>query len=426
MVAPRSAAQDGWDRSRWLTLSGACVGIFSGSASVAYYTFGVFLPEIVASTHWTGQRVAAATGPALLAAAIIGPLVGWATDRYGARLVALVGAPSAAAGFLILGWAPQSAGEFSAALTLLFVLYFAGSPVPYARLVSAWFGERRGAALGVMFAFGSLGIACWPQYAAVLIARHGWRTAYVIVGSTAAALLFSAALFLIRDPPRAASFQQRPAEAGLSVRDALGTARFWKLAVVFLTITAVLGGLAVVFPMLLRTRHATPEVSASVMAAVALGMLLGRLVTGALLDRYFGPTLTILVTCVSLASFALIMATAGVGPLFLAAGFLGLSLGSEYSVAAYMVSRAFGLASFGSIYGLITAATSLGAAAGPAVLGSALVSGTGVATICLYSVAALAIPLVLLRSLKRKDFPFGEKPIQLLQEARLIHDGQHG
>lgn len=40
----------------WWVLLGASLCIFSGSASVAYYTFGVFLPEIIAATKWPGAR----------------------------------------------------------------------------------------------------------------------------------------------------------------------------------------------------------------------------------------------------------------------------------------------------------------------------------------------------------------------------------
>lgn len=78
----------------WLVLLGASLCIFAGNAAVPYYTFGVFLPEILADTGWSGPVVAAAVGPGLLAAAVMAPLAGMASDRFGVRSIILFGAPA--------------------------------------------------------------------------------------------------------------------------------------------------------------------------------------------------------------------------------------------------------------------------------------------------------------------------------------------
>lgn len=375
---------------------------------MVFYTFGIFLPEIITATHWSATGVAASMGPALLVAALSAPLGGWAIDRLGTRLFVLIGAPSAAAGFLILGFLPASSGQFAVAMAALFLLYFAGSPVPYARLVAGWFGTRRGGALGVMFAFGSLGMACWPQFAAYLISEQGWRRAYVIMGASASLMLLFSGLFLVKDPIARDANEDWVSSSleGLSVTEAAGTSRFWKLAATFFVITAVLAGTAVMFPVILRMRGAGPQTAASVMSAIALGMFAGRLGMGFLIDRFFSPTITIFATCISLLSFTIIASTANVIALFIAAALLGLSLGSEYSVAAYMTSRAFGMKAFGATYGLMITATSFGSAVGPAVLGTSIISGIGIRSIFIAASMVLAIPIIMLNMFKEKDFPF--------------------
>ena len=406
MQSTRVASGNAESSRAWLVLLGSGLGIFSGAASVAYYTFGIFLPEIISDTRWSGREVAAAIGPALVAVALVAPLAGSAIDKFGSRTIVLIGAPAAAIGFAIVGLVPTTSSGFAIAMTALFLLYFAGSPMPYARLVAAWFGKRQGMALGVMFAFGSFGIAFWPLYAARLINQYGWRRAYVVIGITVASIFLLTAVFLLKDPPKTVILEQSSSASSLSVREAIRKSRFWKLAAIFLVITAVIGGAAVVFPVILRMRHADSQTSATIMAVIGFGMFAGRLAMGPLLDRFYSPTLTICVTSVALLSFAITAWTSSVHALFVAAGFLGLSLGSEYAVAAYMTLRCFGLGSFGSIYGLILAATSLGGAAGPAILGAALVSGIEVSTICFSAMAVLVIPLVLLKSFHRKDFCF--------------------
>ncbi|WP_331158085.1 MFS transporter [Steroidobacter sp.] len=393
----------------WWVLLGASLCIFSGSASVAYYTFGVFLPEIIAATKWSGPALAATIGPGLLAASVVAPLAGMACDKFGVRAIVLIGAPAIGIGFAILGMAPTSAGGFAAATILMYLLFFAGSPVPYARMLSGWFDTRRGMALSIMFASGSIGIACWPQYAAFLIAHLGWRHAYVAMGGSAAAVVLFAALFMLKDPPGAGSTSDSGATAGrtgLLVREALRTVRFWKLCAVFMLLTAVLGGTAVIFPVILRMQGADPSAAASIMSVIGIAMFVGRLSLGLTLDRFFAPYVTLCISIISTLAFVIMILGGSTKTLFAAGAFLGFGLGAEYAVTAYIVSRAFGIRSFGSIYGLITTATSIGAAIGPAVLGAALVSSVGIRTLSFAALAVLLVPILLLLTVSRKDLPF--------------------
>lgn len=407
-LAGQGARHQRYERA-WLVVLGASLCIFSGNAAVPYYTFGVFLPEILSSTHWSGPAVAAAIGPGLLAASIMAPLAGMASDRFGVRPVVIIGGAAIAVGFAVLGLLTTSTDGFVAAMVLTYVLYFAGSPVPHARLLAGWFDKRRGMALSIMFASGSIGIALWPQYAALLIAHLGWRHAYVAMGGSAALIVLLAGLFLLKDPPAppagsvSAGSQALP---GLLVREALGTVGFWKLSAVFLLLTAVLGGSAVVFPLILRMKGADPAAAASIMSVIGIAMFAGRLSLGLTLDRFFAPHITICITIVGMLAFAIMIVADGVPALFVAAAFLGFGLGSEYAVTAYITSRTFGVRSFGAIYGLITTATSIGAALGPSILGAALVSSISVGTIAAVAVAVLVVPILLLLSVSRGDLPY--------------------
>jgi len=56
-----------YDRA-WAVLLGASLCMFCGTPAVAYYTSGVFLPEIIADTHWSAAAVAGAIGPGALIA----------------------------------------------------------------------------------------------------------------------------------------------------------------------------------------------------------------------------------------------------------------------------------------------------------------------------------------------------------------------
>lgn len=391
----------------WGVLLGASLCMFCGTPAVIFYTFGVFLPEIIADTRWPAASIAATIGPGALLVALVAPVVGRLTDRLGVRPLVLVGGPAFGLGIALLGLLPTTSGMFFGMTMLMYLLAFAGTPIVYAHAITSWFDRRRGMAIGVIFAAGALGIAAWPNYAAWLIQAVGWRNAYVIMGATAGTVILLAGL-LLRRRPETQSFAGRPSRMpGLSVGEALKTARFWKIAAIFAVMSAVLGGTAVHFPHLLRDQGADARTAASIMSIIGISMLVGRLLLGFLLDRFFAPHLTIGIGMVAVTAFLLLLSGSGTPTLVAAAALLGFGLGSEYAEVAYVVSRAFGYRAFGAIYGAITLATGIGLAAGPAALGVALVSRVDTTLIFSVATVLLLLPIALLLTLRRDDLPYG-------------------
>jgi MFS family permease len=399
-----------YDRA-WRVLIGASLCLFCGIPSVIYYTMGVFVPEIIADTHWPAAAVAAAIGPAALVASCTLPLLGRISDRFGVRPVALIGGPVFGLVIALLGFASNSPGSFAVLTVVMFVCAFAGSPISYAQALTGWFDKRRGFALGIMFSCGALGIAVWPIYAARLIAALGWRQAYMAMGATAGTVIFLSALFLLKNPPSvpAAASGQHGHAPGLLVGEALRTARFWKTAAIFLLMSAALGGMAVEFPVVLRREGADAQAAAAIMPVIGLAMFAGRLLLGFILDRWFAPHVTIGIAVVSMLSFILLLTSTGRIALTLSAAGIGFGIGTEYAVAAYLTSRAFGFRAYGAIYALITFATGIGLSAGPAIIGVSLVKDVPLPVIFGTSIAVLVIAIGLLLTLRRTDLPFGGK-----------------
>jgi MFS family permease len=399
-----------YDRA-WGVLIGASLCLFCGIPSVIYYTMGLFVPEIIADTHWPAAAVAAAIGPAALIASCTLPILGRMSDRFGVRPVALIGGPLFGGVIALLGFASNSPTSFAILTVVMFVFAFAGSPIAYAQALTGWFDKRRGLALGIMFSCGAIGIAVWPIFASKLIAALGWRQAYMAMGATSGSVIFLSAVFLLRNPPAApaAALGRQGHAPGLLVREALRTARFWKTAAIFLLMSAVLGGMAVEFPVVLRREGADAHAAAAIMPVIGLAMFAGRMLLGFVLDRWFAPHVTIGIAIVSMLSFVLLLASTGRIALTLAAAGLGFGIGTEYAVAAYLTSRAFGFRAYGAIYALITFATGIGLSAGPAIIGVSLVKDVPLPVIFGSSIAVLVVSIGLLLTLRRSDLPFGAR-----------------
>ena len=396
-----------YDRA-WLVLLGACLCMFCGTPAVVYFTFGVFLPEIIASTHWSSLAIVAAMGPG---EAIIGctmsPLIGRASDKVGARMVALFGGPAFAIGLAAMGLCPKSANAFVGWTMLMWVLSFSGSTIPYAQVLTAWFDKRRGMAISIMFCCGALGIAAWPPYAAFLIVHLGWRHAYLVMGMSAGAVIFLSGLLLLKKAPNVELVADRPASAsGMLVGEAVRTLRFWKLAAIFMLLTAMLVGTSVNLPVILRQRGADAQTAASIMSVVGIAMFLGRVLLGLMLDRWFAARIAIGIAIVPIIGLALMMVSASKIALILAAASIGFGLGSEYTMSAYIVSRAFGFRAFGAIYGLIIVAAQIGSACGLWTISVSLVNGVGDRIILSGTITFLILAILMLSTVRNKDLPF--------------------
>ena len=391
----------GQDRE-WLTVIGACLCLFCGQPAVVMYTFGIFVPEIVAATRWSPAAIASAIGPGALAASLLSPLVGWASDRFGTKSLALVGGPAMGIALAGVGLIPQSATTFVVFTAIVWILSFAGSPVPYAQMVTGWFTRKRGFALSIVFGCGALGIAVWPPYAAFLIAQFGWRLAYVGMGLTAAIVITSSAIFLLKDPPKVPA-GAAAAGNGLTVAKALRTLRFWKVASVFLILTGVLAGAAVNLPILLRRQGIDAQTASLVMTTLGGSMFIGRLSLAPILDRWFAPYITIGIALLPIGAFVILLMANSSVSIFAAAALIGLGLGSEFNAAAYITGRAFGFRSFGAIYGLITMFAGFGGAMGPTGVGVALARHVDLDAVFVACLVLLGIAILILATIKRSD-----------------------
>jgi len=96
---------------------------------------------------------------------------------------------------------------------------------------------------------------------------------------------------------------------------------------------------------------------------------LGRLITGPLLDRYFGPRICFLLLAGVSGGIILLSWTHSMAIGLLAAALIGLGLGGEADITPYLLTRYFGLGPFSTLYGFTWTAYAIAGAVGPIVMG---------------------------------------------------------
>jgi predicted MFS family arabinose efflux permease len=233
--------------------------------------------------------------------------------------------------------------------------------------VSSWFTDRRGFALALVMAGVGVGSIVLPWLAQRIIDTEGWRVAYRVLGTLVLVMGLPLTALFVRE--NAGDLRVTTTGRGATVRQGLRSRAFWLLvAVLFLSSIAVNGAVTHLAP-LLTDRGIAADSAALVVSVLGGASLAGRLLTGHLLDRHFGPRVAFVLLAGVAAGIYLLSSASTVGVGLLAAALIGLGLGGEADITPYLLTRYFGLRAFSTLYGLTWTAYAIAGASGPVLMG---------------------------------------------------------
>lgn len=370
MTAAAAAGSTPLDRP-WLVVAGSTLALTVGNGPIMQFTFGVFLKPLTAAFAVSRGLGSLALTIGLLATALSLPFVGRLADRFGCRRVGLLAVLLFALGVAAAGALSGSVWMFMALFALAGVAAAGQTPLVYVKAISSRFDRGRGLALAIALTGVGVGSIAMPILAQRLIDAVGWRGAYLGL-ALVLLVVASAALWLFipdtpgeRLAPVAAS--QQP---GLSSARALRAPRFWMLAVcMFLAAGAANGAIAHVAP-LLTDRGVSPADAASALGSVGAAAIVGRLLGGYLLDRFWAPLVASVFFAGMIGGMAILMTAQTAGTALIATVLLGLGLGVEADLVGFLVSRYLGTRAFGALFGYVFAGFILGSSLGPVVMGA--------------------------------------------------------
>lgn len=366
----------------WLIVAVSSVGLFLG-APLVVFAFGVFFKPMVADFHASRAAVSFAFSVSNTAGALSIPMVGMAIDRFGAKRLIVVS--TFVYGVILCSalWVGSSLWQLYVFYAVLNVAMTAGAaPVPYGVVISHWFNRYRGIALGLSMMGIGIGSVVVPVIAQRLIAAFGWRDAFAIFGGAVLLVpLPVLTVWLRNDPaqrglqpdgeekevvPRAAS----QARTGMSWHEIWHSPTFWLLLCIFSLAGASVHGVALHMAAIFSDRGVSAARAATATSLVGAAVITGRLCSGYLLDRMFAPRVTMLFYGATALGIAILCTGAGGGLAFVAPFLAGLGMGAEVETMAYMVSRYFGLACFGTSYGVAFAAFMISGSVGVLLMGA--------------------------------------------------------
>jgi len=366
----------------WLIVFVSAIGLFLGPPLMVF-SFSVFFKSLVLDFHASRAAVSFAFSLFNIMGALLIPCTGMLIDRFGAKRVILVF--TLLYGLLLCSalWVGSSLWQLYLLFTVLGIAMASGpAPVPYGVVISHWFNRHRGFALGLSMMGIGIGSVVIPILAQRLITAFGWRTAFAIFGGAVVLLPLPIIAALLQNDPEQRGLQPDGDEKnqlsplhsqdkqGLTWHEIWHSPAFWTLICIFSLAGASVHGAALHMSAIFTDRGVTAERAAIATSLVGIAVMLGRVASGYLLDRLFAPRVAILFYGATALGIAILCAGTS-GPFALVASFLvGLGMGAEVESMAYMITRYFGLASFGTAYGHAFGAFMLSGAAGVFLMGA--------------------------------------------------------
>lgn len=354
-----------------MTLSHRWTVVFAGAlmgcvAIGTMFSLAVFLDPISADTGWSRAGISSAMTLNFLVMGVAGIGWGMASDRFGPRIVVVIG--SLLLGLaLVLASRATSLLAFQLTFGILVGLAASAFFAPVTAAVTGWFTTNRSLAVSLVSAGMGMAPMTISPFARWLITAYDWRPAMLIIGIGTWLVLLPATLLLSR-PPAAPAMTATAADesaGGMTMADALRSPQFWILGLTFFACCAAHSG-----PIFHMVSYAivcgvTPMAAVSIYSVEGLAGLGGRLLLGVAADRIgVKPVLVagLMVQAVVIAAYS---AVSALEQFYLLALVFGAAYGGVMPLYAVLAHDYFGQKNLGGVLGAATLLSSLGMALGP-------------------------------------------------------------
>jgi len=396
----------------WIVLGTGFVIMLLGYAM--RNTFTVFYPVIVEDFGWTRGGTALMFSITLLSYGLVAPVAGGLVDRFNPKLVLGAGGLVVGSGVALCSIATQMWHFYLLHGVMVAVGLSLIGMTPLSTIATDWFPHRRAFVFGLLGAGFGVSLVSAPVFQ-MLISGFGWKTAYVIIGVTAAGVIVPLVLlFVRRNREEAARFASSRRKDALraehaaegpdwTLRAAIKTTPFK----IYLLISFCNMGVAQQFAIahsvyILQDMGYPPLTAAGIFSGFGGGLAAGTLL--AFVSDRLGRVPIFVGGCIlAAAAMVLLLETADgatIPPAAVSVFAMGFGLGITPATLFAAVADRYHGRNYGSIQGVVILFCSVGGAVGPW-LGGALHDWTGSYHLALFVAVGFLLLAALLMWLVR-------------------------
>ncbi|WP_169816207.1 MFS transporter [Nocardia miyunensis] len=368
----------------------AIVMALSPAALIAITPF--FVGPVSQQYGWAQSETLTLYSLPMIVAPLALPLAGRWVDLWGVRVVAIPCFVLYAVTTALVAEMGASEIRLGLAIGLSNMFGFMGSVGVYYKVVSEWFPHHRAVGFSVLIgATGSLAGAVYSPLGQFAVHTLGWRGTYLALGLVILLIGVPTQIFLLSEPgsrtdqpgariatsdtgtgePGAHTGADAPSVPlpGMSFLASLWTRRWVSVVFVIVGTSGIVAAVRQNAVALLGERGYSAGLASLSLSALMIASVIGQFVSGVALDRTRTPRAGVLFfACVPVGIAILLTAHGNRWQLMLAMCLLGVVVGAEATVGAYLVSRYFGLRAFAQVQGLTMGIGSLSIGIAPIVL----------------------------------------------------------
>jgi len=341
---------------------------------LALYGLPLYYDFMVREFGWSRTQV---TSGNALSKLVVGPLfgflAGWIIDRFGPRRIMLVGVLLAGAALIGLG-GMSALWMFYAFYLLNAIGYVCGGPLPNQVLLSQWFKEGRGKAMGFAYLGIGIGGALVPWLSYWMVEWWGWRGALRGLGVLIIVLAWPMAYF-VKDARAGGAPDAAGGGAGARaplapLREVFRRPAFYLLALGSMCSIAAVGGANQHLKLIMSLDAGYAQAEAARIVSLVLAFsIAGRLLMGWLADRMAKKHVMLVIYLLVASAIPLLFFASSRGAMGLFAAVFGLGLGGEYLIIPLMAAELFGVGVLGRVMGIIVTADGVAEAVSPMFVG---------------------------------------------------------
>ncbi len=396
-------------------------GIEFANAATAIGVLTVFVVPMSEEFGWNRTEIAGATSLGAVLGAALAPVSGRLVDRFGARLILVVGGSVVVLGCLYLSTAHTLMG-FYVAFTMIRIADQGLIKIGASVTAGKWFLKYRGRVMGLVFFGGSAGIIVMAPVVQMVITYWHWRVAWVVLaGVMCCAGIIPCALIVRRQPEDVGlvidgiSSQERSHAADdgpgfqrdeqrLPLARVIRTPTFWLILVSLFLSSTTTSGIGLHLVPHLTHQGLTPAAAVGAVSVMSISGALAALACGVMAERISAKLLMVSLSLLGAVSMWVLTLADTLPEAYLFAVIQGMVGSGINTLAPIMWANYYGRKTLGSIFGISRSAQVLGFAVGP--LGSAAVfDSTGTYRTAFLSLALVALVASLLMATAKRPAP---------------------
>lgn len=369
------SAKGEW-RQHWTMVLSAAFG-FSFMSFMAPAT-GLFMAPLQEAFGW--DRALLSSGMVIGAglSLLLSPFFGSLVDRFGARRLALPGLAATALSIAAFSLFDGAVWQWFTLWLLFGLCSLSISATTWTTAVAATFSTGRGLALGLTLSGSAFALAIVAPLTNWLIESWGWQTAFVALGFGwgGAALVLCTAFFFTSDKAASTLSDGTPHDSpsqkleGLSIAQAWRDPALWRVGLATLITLVITIGVQVHQVPIMVDVGLTRSDAAWLASLAGIGGIVGKLVTGSLVDRFHVRWVGGLTLTSTAIAYPMLLYPAGT-PALIVVGMMinGYAAGTKLQLCGFLTAKYAGLRNFGKIFGFMSSLVALAGGAGPILAG---------------------------------------------------------